>query len=135
MPWCHIRGTGQATENVRYSDEGVCLGAGLREAAFRALETANIMSLRHIVSDVNGEPYRADEMGFTLAALGEYTDEEMIRETPVLASGDLGCASLLTHMALTAWRLRTSKQPGDTLLLSSSDDGHRGAIVMSGRER
>jgi len=134
-PWCHIRGTGQATEDIRYSDEGVCLGAGLREAAFRALETANIMSLHHIVSDVNGEPYRADELGFTLAALGKYTDDEMIRETPVLASGDLGSASLLTHMALTAWRLRTSKQPGDTLLLSSSDDGLRGAIVMSGRER
>jgi 3-oxoacyl-[acyl-carrier-protein] synthase-1 len=131
-PWCHIRGTGQATENVRYSDKGVCLGAGLREAAFQALETAKITSLHHIVSDANGEPYRADELGFTLAALGEYTDEEAIRETPVLASGDLGCASLLTHMALTAWRLRTSKQPGDTLLLSSSDDGHRGAIVISG---
>ncbi|EBR4143395.1 hypothetical protein BVJ40_19155 [Salmonella enterica] len=134
-PWCHIRGTGQATENVRYSDKGVCLGAGLREAAFRALETAKITSLHHVVSDANGEPYRADELGFTLAALGEYTDDEMIRETPVLASGDLGCASLLTHMALSAWRLRTSEQADNTLLLSSSDDGQRGAIVMPRRER
>ncbi|EDU6368530.1 hypothetical protein CBZ99_003269 [Salmonella enterica subsp. houtenae serovar 40:z4,z24:-] len=134
-PWCHIRGTGQAVEDVRYSDKGICLGAGLREAAFRALETAKITSLHHVVSDANGEPYRADELGFTLAALGEYTDGESIRETPVLASGDLGCASLLTHMGLTAWRLHASEQPDDTLLLSSSDDGQRGAIVMSGREK
>ncbi|ENC5693165.1 hypothetical protein ABKV11_004392 [Salmonella enterica] len=134
-PWCHIRGTGQAVEDVRYSDKGICLGAGLREAAFRALETAKITSLHHVVSDVNGEPYRADELGFTLAALGEYTDDEMLRETPVLASGDLGCASLLTHMGLTAWRLHASEQPGETLLLSSSDDGQRGAVVMSGREK
>lgn len=132
-PWCHIRGTGQATENIRYSDEGVCLGAGLRAAAFRALETAKITSLHHIVSDANGEPYRADELGFTLSALREYIDDDMIRETPVLASGDLGCASLLMHIALTAWRLHASEQPGDTLLLSSSDDGQRSAIVMSGR--
>ncbi|MGG5835781.1 hypothetical protein [Huaxiibacter chinensis] len=130
-PWCHIRGTGCATEPVLYSDKGACLGTGLRKAAFHALEAAGVTSLHHVVSDINGEPYRADELGFTLLALGDYTDDDLVRETPVLASGDLGCASLLAHMALTAWRLRSSDPAGDTLLLSSSDDGQRGAIVMS----
>lgn len=133
-PWCHIRGAGQAAEDVLYSDSGVCLGKGLHQAALQALELANITAVRHIVSDFNGEPYRADELGFTLSALSHYTDDKLIRETPALASGDLGCASLLAHMALTAWRMNTSAQSGDTLLLSSSDDCQRGAIVMSKQE-
>lgn len=133
-PWCHIRGTGMAVEEVTYSDERVCLGRGLRQAAVQALEKAKVTSLRHVVSDVNGEPYRADELGFTLPALDAYTDHELVEEKPVLASGDLGCASLVAHMALTAWRMHSSELPGDTLLLSSSDNGQRGAAVLSKRE-
>ncbi|MEB4673277.1 hypothetical protein MXL54_00635 [Enterobacteriaceae bacterium G50] len=130
-PWCHIQGIGMATETVTYSDKGVCLGRGLRQAAVQALETAKITSLRHVVSDVNGEPYRADELGFALPVLNEYTDHVLTEEKPVVASGDLGCASLVTHMALAAWRMQASDQPGDTLLLSSSDDEVRGAVVLS----
>ncbi|QMJ05009.1 hypothetical protein HVY04_18515 [Citrobacter freundii] len=133
-PWCHIHGTGTAIEDILYSDEGICLGKGLRQSALQALEMADTTSLRYVVSDINGEPYRADELGFTLLALSDYRERELVRETPVLASGDLGCASLLTHMALSAWRMHTSGGPGDTLLLSTSDDGHRGAIVISGGE-
>lgn len=129
--WSHVCGTGTAVEEVLYSDEDVCLGKGLRQAASEALNESKIRSLHHVVSDINGEPYRADELGFTLPTLGSVMSNETIRETPVLATGDLGCASLLVHMALTAWRMHTSEQPGDTLLLSSSDDGKRGAIAMS----
>ncbi|GDX07312.1 hypothetical protein [Buttiauxella sp. A111] len=130
-PWCHIRGSGQSIEDVLYSDKGVCHGKGLRQAASLALEAANITELHHLVSDINGEPYRADELGFTLFAMHRYNGEGLIRETPVLASGDLGCASLVAHMALTAWRMRSSEHPSNTLLLSTSDDGRRGAVVMS----
>lgn len=128
--WCHIRGTGMGIENVLYSDKGVCLGKGLSYAALQALDTAKLFQPSHIVSDINGEPYRADELGFTLSALGSYFGNELVCETPVLASGDLGCASLVTHIALTAWHMHSSFL-GDTLLLSSSDDGLRGAIAMS----
>ena len=131
-PWCHIRGAGTAIEDVLHQDEGVCLGKGLRKSALQALKMADTTSLRYVVSDINGEPYRADELGFTLLALSDYNVQKLERETPVLASGDLGCASLLTHMALSAWRMHTSGGSGDTLLLSTSDDGHRGAIVISG---
>lgn len=129
--WCHIRGTGLAAEEVLYSDEGACLGRGLRQAALQALKNSKTTSLQYVMSDVNGEPYRADEFGFTLFALSEYTDPKPEEEMPVLASGDLGCASLLAHMALAAWRMRSSEQSGDTLLLSSSEDSQRGAVVLS----
>ena len=130
-PWCHILGAGQANEEVLYSGKSACLGKGLRQAASQAIEAAKITELHRLVSDINGEPYRADELGFTLFAMHRYNGEGLIRETPVLASGDLGCASLVAHMALTAWRMRSSEQPGNTLLLSTSDDGRRGAVVMS----
>lgn len=131
-PWCHIRGAGAAIEDILYPNEGVCLGKGLRQSALQALKMADTKLLRYVVSDINGEPYRADELGFTLLALSDYNVQKSERETPVLASGDLGCASLPTHMALSAWRMHTSGGSGDTLLLSTSDDGHRGAIVLSG---
>lgn len=130
-PWCHIRSTGMAVEDVLHSDAGVCTGRGLRKAAILALETSEITSVHHVISDVNGEPYRADELGFTLPALADYLNKECERETPVLATGDLGSASLATHMALTAWRMHASESVGNTLLLSTSDDGQRGAMVMS----
>lgn len=129
--WCVIRGTGSADEDVLYSDEGVCLGKGLIRAAQKAMSYAGEPLLQSVISDVNGEPYRADEMGFTLLKLSHRIADESTRETPVLASGDLGSASLLAHLALVAWRLRSSIRKRNVLILSSSDDKRRGAVVVS----
>ncbi|ECJ5874576.1 hypothetical protein FNN77_20300 [Salmonella enterica subsp. salamae] len=130
--WCVIRGTGSADEDVLYSDEGVCLGKGLIRATQRAMNAAGAPLLQSVISDVNGEPYRADEMGFTLLKLSHHLAENSTRETPVLASGDLGSAGLLTHLALVAWQLHSTIRSGDVLILSSSDDERRGAVVLSG---
>ena len=131
LPWCSILGTGEADEPTLYSTDDVCLGEGLTQAALQALNMARVTTLHNIISDVNGEPCRADELGFTLLRLGNALNRDYQQETPVLASGDLGCVNLLMHMALTAWRMQSLEQSGDTLLLSSSDDGQRGAVVMS----
>ncbi|EBS7636802.1 hypothetical protein CDR68_24315 [Salmonella enterica] len=130
-PWCFIRGSGTANESVTYQDDGVCLGKGLIQAALEALNVARATSVANVISDVNGEPYRADELGFTLLRLSENLDKDYQRETPVLASGDLGCASLLAHIALVAWRMRNTALRTDALILSSSDDQRRGAVVVS----
>lgn len=114
--WCVIRGVGSADEDVLYSDEGVCLGKGLIQATQRAMSAAGDPLLQTIISDVNGEPYRADEMGFTLLKLSHRIAEESTRETPVLASGDLGSANLLAHLALVAWQLRSSIRTGNVIL-------------------
>lgn len=130
-PWCFIRGSGMVDESVTYHDEGVCLGKGLIQAALEALDVAGTTPVMNVVSDVNGEPYRADELGFTLLRLSEDLDKDYQRETPVLASGDLGSASLLAHIALVAWSMRNTAVRADTLILSSSDDKRRGAVVIS----
>ncbi|MGK7285189.1 hypothetical protein ACSPAB_03935 [Buttiauxella agrestis] len=83
---------------------------------------------------MNGEPYRSDEYGFTVSRLHSIFCEDLKRITPVLASGDMGCASLLTHIAHIAWRLKNSAEftaETSVLILSSSDDSQRSAIVMS----
>ncbi|EDW6360627.1 hypothetical protein YN28_003415 [Salmonella enterica subsp. enterica] len=129
--WCVIRGAASAEEDVLYSDEGVCLGKGLIRAAQAAMSAAGNPLLQSVISDVNGEPYRADEMGFALLKLSYRLAEGSTRETPVLASGDLGSAGLLTHLALVAWQLRSSIRTGNVLILSSSDDERRGAVVVS----
>ncbi|EAB7346789.1 hypothetical protein YI52_003760 [Salmonella enterica subsp. enterica serovar Livingstone] len=129
--WCVIRGAASAEEDVLYSDEGVCLGKGLIRAAQAAMSAAGNPLLQSVISDVNGEPYRADEMGFALLKLSYRLAEGSTRETPVLASGDLGSAGLLTHLALVAWQLRSSILTGNVLILSSSDDERRGAVVVS----
>ncbi|EPF2243894.1 hypothetical protein ACSP9K_002272 [Citrobacter werkmanii] len=130
-PWCFIRDSGTADEPVTYQDDGICLGKGLTQAALKALKTSGRTSVKNVISDVNGEPYRSDELGFTLLRLNGSLYEDYQRETPVLASGDLGCASLLTHMALLSWQMRDSTRRPDTLILSSSDDERRGAAVVS----
>lgn len=118
--WCVIRGAGSADEAVLYSDEGVCLGKGLIRAAQEAMSAAGNPLLQSVISDVNGEPYRADEMGFTLLKLSNRLAEDSTRETPVLASGDLGSAGLLTHLALVAWQLRSSVRTGNVMILSDT---------------
>lgn len=129
--WCVIRGAGSSDENVLYSDEGVCLGKGLIRAAQKAVSFAGNTLLESVVSDVNGEPYRADELGFTLLKLSNNFTEDYVREVPALASGDLGCAGLLAHLALVAWQMCSTIRTGNVMVLSSSDDKRRGAVVLS----
>lgn len=129
--WSFIRGSGMADEPVTYLDDGVCLGKGLIQAALKALKTSGITSIKNVITDVNGEPYRSDELGFTLLRLSGSLYEDYQRETPVLASGDLGCASLLAHIASVSWQMRNSTRHADTLILSSSDDKRRSAVIVS----
>lgn len=131
-PWCFIIGSGNADETVLYSDEkGVCLGKGLIQAALLALRKSGVTSVSRVISDVNGEPYRFDELGFTLLRLKSYLSDKYQREVPALASGDLGCVSLLANLASVAWRIHKSTYQNDVLVLSSSDNERRGAVVLS----
>lgn len=124
-------GIGQE-KNLRGMDTP-CTGTGLASAATQALQGIKSGQLESIVSDLNGEPYRADEYGFALTRLHAFIPGEGYSNvTPVLATGDLGCISLITHLALMAHRYM---QPGKnnrlySLILSSSQDSLRSAVVL-----
>ncbi|NMG68830.1 beta-ketoacyl synthase [Parazoarcus communis] len=140
--WCHLAGLGTAAEPLTFDTEGPCVGAGLSAAAHAALEAAGPAGTRigHLIHDANGEPYRADEFGFTALRLAEHLAPGWRRTTPALASGDLMSASLATHLAIAAWQLRTDPAPPlrhgttpdrNTLVLASSDEPLRAALVLT----
>lgn len=144
--WARLLACASAQESALRGDDRPCIGAGLTQAARTALEHA----ARHLgqpqpstpeafvgqlTTDLNGEPYRADELGFTWLRLGPWLSPECERLTPALATGDLGCGSAAAHIALAAHELQ--RQPGREphLILSSSDDTLRSAFVLASLPR
>lgn len=94
---------------------------------------ANSTSLRYVMSDVNGETYRADEPGFTLLAQGDYNIQNVC--TGNTCSGVWRSGVFKSSGTYGAKCMRVSDRFGDVLLLSTSDDQQHDAIVSSGRER
>lgn len=131
--WCGLPGIAAAEEPVLHDDDQPCLGLGLSTAAHEAIKQADINTISHLFTDVNGEIYRFDEYGFTLSRLGGCLSDDFQRIAPVLASGDLGCASIVTHLALAAWQIKSDHDKSNgkcTLVLSSSDDHQRCAVML-----
>ena len=161
-PWSQLLGVGTAQEEITWAitqaQSKPCLGMGLTRAVFNALEQASQNShhliadttppqIMSITTDMNGEPYRGDELGFTLLRLAQQSSqprspdmptlhENWKRRTPVLASGDIGSASAIAHTALAAYDLHRHAMNANAetaachLVLSSSDDPLRGAVVL-----
>jgi 3-oxoacyl-[acyl-carrier-protein] synthase I len=132
--WCSIIGAGATAEPVLRTDPRPCTGLGWTQAAQSALATLpEDCKISLIMSDLNGEPYRADQFGFTALRISERLIDNWERYTPALVTGDVGTATALVHVALSANILRQKDQgmPQQThLLLSSSDDSLRAAMVL-----
>jgi 3-oxoacyl-[acyl-carrier-protein] synthase-1 len=133
--WCRLVGAATAEEPRTYDQPEPCVGLGLSAAARAALDKAGgrgpLASLTH---DLNGEPYRADEYGFTALRLAKRLGAVYQRRIPTLASGDLGAASAVAHTALVAWSCHQRPDGAAHLILASSDDPLRGAVVLQARE-
>lgn len=139
--WCTLAGLGRADEPLIFDTDGPCVGSGLTAAVRAALTEAEARvsigphAIATLVHDANGEPYRADEFGFTALRLADHLAPGWQRLTPALASGDLMSASLATHLAIAAWRMRRDQAHAHpTLVLSSSDDPARAAVLLTASE-
>lgn len=132
--WCKIEGAAAADEPVLRTDTRPCTGLAWTKATNEATATlSKAQKITHIFSDLNGEPYRADQFGFTILRLSDRLESHWQRHTPALVSGDVGSATALLHVALSAHLLRRVDrgQPSQHhLLLSSSDDHVRAALVL-----
>lgn len=132
--WCRIAGLGTAEESVLANDSRPCIGQGLTLAAQQAL--AGLPSGQRvgcIVSDLNGEMYRADQFGFTTLRIAEHLAEGWQQLSPALVSGDLGATTALAHLALSAYALAhhlDNPPHGPRLVLSSADDTWRAAALL-----
>lgn len=131
--WAQLLGCATAQEPITHSSPQPCTGEGLTHAARQAIEHAQASRPAHIsqlIADLNGEPYRADQFGFTALRLGRALTPDWQRSMPALASGDLHSASAMAHVALATYAQRHRPQENHTLVLASSDDTLRGAAVI-----
>jgi 3-oxoacyl-[acyl-carrier-protein] synthase-1 len=136
--WSYITGMAVGEEPRTYDQPDPCVGQGLTAVAQQAIANANQYKpfpVKHLSHDYNGEPYRADEYGFTALRLADQLDPEHTRHTPALVGGDLGAASVIIHTALAAWACWQRPDGADHLILASSDGPLRGALVLHGSER
>jgi 3-oxoacyl-[acyl-carrier-protein] synthase-1 len=131
--WARLLGCATAEEPITHTSPQPCTGRGLTHAAQQAIAQAHShapVQVGHLVADLNGEPYRADQFGFTALRLGRSLTPDWQRSVPALASGDLHSASAVAHVALAAYSQRQQPQATHTLVLASSDDALRGAAVL-----
>jgi 3-oxoacyl-[acyl-carrier-protein] synthase-1 len=80
---------------------------------------------------MNGEPYRADEYGFTVTRTRERFEAASEFVAPADCWGDVGAASgpLLAVLAVVAHAKRYARG-GASLLWASSDSGERAAALL-----
>jgi 3-oxoacyl-[acyl-carrier-protein] synthase-1 len=130
---CEVLAVATTRENNLIKTDSVCLGQGLTEAfrqVFSALPSP-LLKIDQIICDMNGEPYRADEFGFTIAR----TSERFVAAGQFLAPadcwGDVGAASgpLFLMLASAAAGKGHGKGPL-TLGWTSSESGERSAVLI-----
>jgi 3-oxoacyl-[acyl-carrier-protein] synthase-1 len=84
-----------------------------------------------VYNDMNGEPYRADEFGFTGLRTKESFEALSDFVAPADCWGDVGSAGALLHVVLAAIAGKKRYARGEISLLSaSSDGGERAAAVL-----
>jgi 3-oxoacyl-[acyl-carrier-protein] synthase I len=96
-----VLGTGTAMEAKRIKTQTVCTGEGLTQAFRAALGTLPTGArVSDIYCDMNGEPYRADEFGFTALRTNESFESASDFIAPADCWGDVAAAGGPLHLAL-----------------------------------
>ena len=131
-----VLGTGQAVEANRIKTRTVCIGKGLTQAVqdtLAALPAGGRVS--DIYCDMNGEPYRADEYGFTCTRSAHCFVSASDFVAPADCWGDVGAAGGVLHavLATVAGRKGYAKGPL-SLLWASSEGGERAAALVATEE-
>jgi 3-oxoacyl-[acyl-carrier-protein] synthase-1 len=127
-----LLGIGTAVEANRIKTQTVCTGIGLTQAfraALRFLPSGD--RITDVYCDMNGEPYRADEYGFTCVRTKEHFEAVSDFIAPADCWGDVCAASAPLSVALAVIAGSKGYANGRTACVwASSEDGHRGAAVL-----
>lgn len=129
-------GTGRELNPIRTG--AVCLAEGLSAAWRKAIAGAALTerAVTAVVCDLNGEPYRADEYGFTMLRHGRFVAEDAAFFTPAECWGDVGAAFGPLSIVLAAEAVRRAYAAGPVTLVSAgSDSGRRAALVLRAPQR
>lgn len=119
-------------EENRIKTETVCVARGLSDACDRTLSVLPAgAAVDQVICDVNGEPYRSDELSFVMARESRHFAAPGEFLAPADCWGDVGAASgsLFAALAISASRRGWAKGPLH-LLWASSEGGQRGAALL-----
>jgi 3-oxoacyl-[acyl-carrier-protein] synthase-1 len=109
-------------------------GQGLSEAIRDAVAAKGEgFACDWVVADLNGEAYKAFEWGTASVRLHSLFSNLSTLWHPADCVGDLGAATPGLHVAQAFAAFRRGYAPsGDVLVYSSSDNGKRAALILSG---
>ena len=128
-----VLSVGTGYESKRIKTETVCIGEGLT-AAFRAALAGlpKGFQVSDVYCDMNGEPYRADEYGFTVLRTKEAFVSASDFVAPADCWGDVAAAGGPLHLMLAtiAGTKRYAKGPL-AFAWASSEDGRRCAALLA----
>lgn len=127
-----VAGVASAMESKCIKTQTVCIGEGLTQAFRAALQVLpQGMKVTDVYCDMNGEPYRADEYGFTCLRTKEYFESASDLVAPADCWGDVAAAGPPLHIGLAAIAGAKGYANGETAFVwASSEQGQRAATVL-----
>lgn len=135
-PLARVFSVGTGFEPKRIKTETVCIGEGLTQAFRAALASLpEGVRITDVYCDMNGEPYRADEYGFTCLRTKEAFEAASDFIAPADCWGDVCAAGGPLHIALAAIAGAKGYANGSfAFVWGSSESGERGAasVVLRG---
>lgn len=113
--------------------DAVCVGEGLTAAIKQVLQVLpKETKIDDMICDLNGEPYRADEFGYSIVRVSERLTNGSDFLTPADCWGDVGAASGALFVILAAVAgMRGGLKGRHTLVFASSESGSRCAGLLS----
>lgn len=129
-----IEGLGAHTEPNPILGDKASSGQGLSEAIRDAVgHRGEAFACDWVIGDLNGEAYKALEWGTVLVRLQSLFSNLSTLWHPADCAGDIGAATPGLHLAQAAAAFGRGYAPSDdALVLSTSDDGRRTALLVSG---
>jgi len=128
-----VLGTGIAMEANRIKTDTVCIGQGLTQAFLAALSDLPVgAKVSDIYCDMNGEPYRADEFGFTaLRTKGSFESPSNF-VAPADCWGDVAAAGGPLHLTLaTVAGVKGYSKGPFAFAWESAEQGERAATLIA----
>lgn len=132
-PLALVLGVGTGFEPKRIKTETACVGEGLT-LAFRAALAAlpEGSKVTDIYCDMNGEPYRADEFGFTALRTKEHFESASDFLAPADCWGDVAAAGGLLHLMLACAAGHKGYAKGPLAFAwASAEMGERAAALLA----
>ena len=128
-----VLGVGTAFEPKKIKTESVCIGEGLTQAFRGALAALpDGAKVTDVYCDMNGEPYRGDEYGFTCLRTKEAFVSASDFIAPADCWGDVGAAGAPLHLILAAISGVKGYAHGRVALAwASAEGGERAAALMA----